>query len=272
MKKYTVIMTIAGSDSGGGAGIQADLKTIEALGGYGTSVISAITAQNTQGVNAIHPIPTDIILKQFEAIAEDMEISALKTGMLHNSETIEVVSECIKKYGIKKVVVDPVMISTSGHKLIEDNTIKTLKTKLIPLAEIITPNLDEAEVLLNKKIATPKDMEEASLKLMDLGCKCALVKGGHLTSENIVDVYYNLKKEQAISIESKKINTLNTHGTGCTLSAAIATMLGKNYNLDEAILKSHNYLYGALLSGKDYKLGKGFCPLHHSYQNNISDN
>ena len=266
MKKYTVILTIAGSDSSGGAGIQADLKTIEALGGFGVSVITAITAQNTQGVRGIHPIPTEMIQQQFEAIAEDIEIAALKTGMLHNSQTIETIVDCIKKFNIKKVVVDPVMVSTSGHILIENDTINILKNKLFPLATIITPNIDETEILLDRKIKKMQDMEKAAMDLTKLGCQCALVKGGHLPYEDLVDTYYNIQSKKIQNIKSKKIDTINTHGTGCTLSAAIATELGKNKNIDIAIHNAHKYLYDALLSGKNYKLGKGFGPLHHSHQ------
>ncbi len=266
MKKYPVVLTIAGSDSGGGAGIQADLKTIEALGGFGVTVITALTAQNTVGVKNIFPIPIKFVKEQFEAIATDMNICAVKTGMLHSAEIVETVSECIKKYNIKKFILDPVMVATSGDKLIQDDTIETIKTKLFPLATVITPNLDEAELILNRKINNIEEMRLAASDLLDFGCQCALVKGGHLPGDNLTDVFQMTNNKTYYHINSSRIHTNNTHGTGCTLSAAIATYYALDYELNESIFKSQEYVYGAISSGAKYKLGHGNGPLHHSFK------
>lgn len=265
MKKYPVVLTVAGSDSCGGAGIQADLKTIEALGAYGASAITAVTAQNTLEVRAIHAIPNNIVRQQIEAVAEDLDIAAIKTGMLFNKEIVKIVVECIKKFNIKNVVVDPVMVATSGAKLIEDETIETIKEELFPLATVITPNLPETELLLNEKINSVQCMELAAKKLLDFSCKCAIVKGGHLEDNILTDVY--CIDNQLNKITSEKIDTKNTHGTGCTFSAAIATYLAKGEQISEAIAKAHSYLYGAILSAKHNQIGHGHGSLHHSYLN-----
>ncbi len=263
MKKYSVVLTIAGSDSCGGAGIQADLKTIEAIGAYGASVITSVTAQNTLGVRAIHQIPTDIVKQQIEAVAEDIDISAIKTGMLFSKDIVKVVVECIQKFNIENIVVDPVMVATSGDNLIEEDTIEVIKNELFPLATVITPNIPETELLLNKKIDSLQDMEWAAKKLLDFSCKCAVVKGGHLPNDILTDVY-GLDNEIK-NITSKKIKTKNTHGTGRTFSSAIASYLAKGENISEAIVKAHKYLYGAILSAKEYTLGHGHGSLHHSF-------
>lgn len=266
MKKYPVVLTIAGSDSSGGAGIQADLKTIEVLGGFGTTVITALTAQNTLGVKEIFPVPPEFVREQFEAIASDIEINAVKTGMLHSVEIVETIVECLKKYNIKKIIVDPVMVATSGDKLIQDNTIEIIKSKLFPIATVITPNLDEAELILNREINCIEDMKSAARALLDFNCKGVLVKGGHIPDDDLTDVFYSYEDENYYLLESKRIHTNNTHGTGCTLSASIATYCALGCDLKTSISKSHEYIYGAISSGANYRLGRGNGPLHHSFK------
>jgi hydroxymethylpyrimidine/phosphomethylpyrimidine kinase len=268
-KNIPIIMTIAGSDSGAGAGIQADLKTISALGGYGTSVITAITAQNTCGVCGIHPIPTVMIEQQFSALISDFDIKAIKTGMLQGIDVIDTVAKCIAESGIKNFVLDPVMVATSGDKLVFEDTVSALISKLIPLAKVITPNLYEAEILLNRKINTFDEMQKAALDLLDFNLFAVLLKGGHLpfnseyNQQKIFDILVTVEQTSPIIFANDRIITNNTHGTGCTLSAAIATFLAKGQNLETAIKNSEDYIHKAILTGAKLKLGKGNGPLWH---------
>ena len=260
---YTSILTIAGSDSGGCAGIQADIKSISACGAYAASVITATTAQNTQGVIDIHPIPVSHIEKQLEAVFSDISFSAIKIGMLHSCEVIEIIAKKISEYNVKNVVIDPVMVATSGDKLITNDAINCLK-QLVPQACLITPNSKEAEILIGHSI--DKYNAEATAKEVGMQFKTSvLLKGGHLEGpeNNMLDVLYEYKKDQINVINNPKINTNNTHGTGCSLSSSIATFLGKGYGLEDAVKKACQYINHAIDNGKDKILGKGNGPINH---------
>jgi len=259
--KIPKALTIAGSDSGGGAGIQADLKTFSALGVHGSSVITAITAQNTKEVTAVHNIPLDIIEKQIDAVLSDIGADAVKIGMLSNSEIIRTISKKLKNYNIKNIVLDPVMVAASGAKLLEDSAIESLKKELIPMALVITPNIPEAEVLVNFKIKTLEDVKNAAKEILKLGCKSVLMKGGHLDINNneVIDVFYDGK--DFIEIKNKKINKTG-HGTGCTLSSAISANIAKGKGLKEAVKDAIGSVLNALEKG--FKVGEMNYVLRHN--------
>jgi len=266
MKKYKKVLTIAGSDSGGGAGIQADLKTISALGCYGTSAITAITAQNTLGVTAIHPIPVDIIEKQAEAVLKDIGTDAVKIGMLHSVDIILTVYKVLTKFRVKNIVLDPVMVAASGDKLIKDNTIDTLKGYIFRIADIITPNIPEANILLNDEITTKDDMIKAAKDLLQFGSKAVLLKGGHLSGNIVFDVLAINNGDTEVKIfENMKLDTRNVHGTGCTLSSAIASFLARGDQKDIAVQHAIGYLHHALEYGKGYITGQGHGPVNHFF-------
>jgi hydroxymethylpyrimidine/phosphomethylpyrimidine kinase len=267
MQTYHKTLTIAGSDSGGGAGIQADLKTFSALGCYGMSVITALTAQNTIGVSAIHPVPPEFIEKQLRAVLSDIGADAIKIGMLHSAEVIRTVAACLQEFEVSNIVLDPVMVATSGDRLLRDDAVDALKEYLIPMATVITPNIPEAEVLLGlqpKVVDTLAEMHRAAYQLTLLGSQSVLLKGGHLTGkEQGTDVFIVAETEQVQTFTGEQVDTLNTHGTGCTLSAAIAAFLARGLDLSEAIRQAKAYLQAALLAGKDYQLGQGHGPVYH---------
>lgn len=265
-KKYHRVLTIAGSDSGGGAGIQADLKTIGANGCYGMSVITALTAQNTVGVSGIHGVPTEFVRQQMEAVLTDIGTDAVKIGMLFSTELIETVAEQLKKFAVKNIVLDPVMIATSGDKLLQDEAIDALKKSLIPLAHIITPNLPEASVLLGREITSMDMVYDAARELCRLGCANVLIKGGHFGGEDCDDCLYLGERDEMIFLFSKRIKTNNNHGTGCTLSSAIAANLAKGESVIAAVRKAKQYINGAIAAGADYTIGQGHGPVHHFYQ------
>ncbi len=252
------VLTIAGSDSGGGAGIQADLKTITALGGFGMSVITALTAQNTLGVHGIHEVPPDFIEKQFDAVATDIGIDAAKTGMLSSSKIMTVVAEKIEQYGIEKLVVDPVMVAKGGAMLIRPEAKQTLIEKLLPLAFVITPNIPEAEELTGMKIATVDDMNRAAEAIHRMGAKNVFLKGGHMSGDAL-DVFYDGTNFH--QFVSERIDTKNTHGTGCTTSAAIATGLAQGMDVYEAIGRAKDYITAAIRSA--FPIGSGHGPTNH---------
>ncbi len=261
-KRYNSVLTIAGSDSSGGAGIQADIKSISANGAYAASVITASTAQNTQGVTDIHPIPVPHIVKQLEAVLDDIEFGAVKIGMLHSAEVIEAVQNTLAKYKIKKIILDPVMIATSGDKLLNQSAIDTLK-KFIPHTYLITPNVPEAEVLLGDNISLG-NLEDSARKLGEKYQVSVLLKGGHLElKELMTDALYLHKSKKVIFIKNKSIETSNTHGTGCSLSSSIATFISLGDSLEEATIKGCNYLNQAIEAGKNKLLGKGHGPINH---------
>ena len=257
---YTAL-TIAGSDSSGGAGIQADIKTMTANGVYAMSAITALTAQNTTGVTSIMEATPQFLAEELDCIFTDIYPDAIKTGMVSSSELIEVIADKLTGYQAKNIVVDPVMVATSGARLISEDAISTLKSKLLPLAKVITPNIPEAEVLSDMEIKTEADMEKAAEIICNrLGCS-VLLKGGHqLNDAN--DLLWQ-KNEQATWFMGKRIDNPNTHGTGCTLSSAIASNLAKGYDLKTSVKYAKNYISGALAAG--LSLGKGSGPMNHAF-------
>ncbi len=258
------VLTIAGSDSGGGAGIQADLKTMTALGAYGMSVITSVTAQNTVGVTGIHDLPPEVVAQQLEAVLSDIGTDAAKTGMLSSAAIIEVVAAALERYGVKNLVIDPVMVAKSGDALLREDARETLKTRLLPLATIITPNIPEAEALTGLVVHDETGLRAAAEALRALGPEFVLIKGGHLRGGESTDYLYDGEVVRAYS--TRRIATGNTHGTGCTLSAAIATWLGFGCEVPEAVRLAKDYITGAILHSDDLKVGSGHGPLHHGWR------
>ncbi len=264
--EYKKVMTIAGSDSGGGAGIQADIKTISACGCYATSAITAITAQNTLGVFDIHPIPESILIGQIRAILDDIGTDAVKIGMLHNKRVIEIVAELLQEFNLHKVVLDPVMVATSGDKLLQDDAIACLQTSLIPKALVITPNLPEAEILLGKSICTQAQLPQFAQELAQKYDTSVLLKAGHLADDELVDILYDIKTHKTTQLKSSRVRTKNTHGTGCTLSSALASFLALGHPLSKATILAKDYLIDAIDKGKEYHIGSGHGPVHHFHR------
>ena len=266
LKKYTYpsVLTIAGYDGSGGAGIQADIKTISALGCYGTSVLTALPIQNTCGVKSIYSIPIDAVSEQMDAVLEDILPDAIKIGMVHNNQLIHLISEKLSRYGAIPLIFDPVMLASSGQKLIEDRTSNTFIQRLISLAHVLTPNLDEAAVLAGMNIETVDHMRKAGERIMLLGCKSVLLKGGHLNGEELTSLYFD-QHGRVHTFTFKKIDTNNTHGTGCTLSSAIASYIARGSSLLKAVEAGQEYVYQAILHGKDVSIGKGKGPLNHFF-------
>ena len=256
-------MTIAGSDSGGGAGIQADLKTISACSCFGTSAITAITAQNTRGVTDIHPVPVATLEAQIRAVLDDIGTDAVKLGMLHSVEVIECISRLLREYDIANVVLDPVMVATSGDKLIEDNAIDAMKTYLFPLARIITPNIPEAEILYGLPLSGRDQLDTAAARLGKHFNLSVLAKGGHLIGKELIDVLYNHEMGTIHHFSNTKIQTNNTHGTGCTLSSALASFLARDFSITDATGQAIEYVAKAIRRGADYAVGGGHGPVHH---------
>lgn len=262
--RYARVLSIAGSDSGGGAGIQADLKTIAALGGYGMTAITAITAQNTVGVRAIHALPPEVLAAQIDAVVEDIGVDAVKIGMLHDPAVVRVVAAAIRRHGLKRVVLDPVMVATSGDRLIAAETVAVLVGELFPLVDLITPNLDEAELLLGRPIAGIEALEDAARALLALGAPAVLLKGGHLPGMQVQDLL--LAPGQApLRLASARIASRNVHGTGCTLSSAIATQLALGLDLADAVQAARRYILGAIAAGAAVRTGQGHGPLNHGH-------
>ncbi len=262
--KYPSVLTIAGTDPTGGAGIQADLKTFAALGCYGMSVITALVAQNTCGVRSIHSVPPDFVEAQLLAVLEDIKPDAIKIGMVHSVTLVDVIAGVLRQYPNIPIVFDPVMIATSGHRLIEEDTIAAIVEKLFPLAQLITPNMDEAALLAKMPVTTVDDMYEAAAHIMALKPKALLLKGGHLQSETITSMLVN-KVGLMEEYHSDKIKTKNMHGSGCTLSSAIASYLARGLNLHDAVTQAQEYVHGAILHAADVVCGNGNGPLNHSY-------
>lgn len=254
-------LTIAGSDSGAGAGIQADLKTFAAHGVYGTSAITAITAQNTVGVTKVLALKPELVAAQIDAIIDDIGAHAVKTGMLANSAIINIVAEKIRQHRVKNLVVDPVMVATSGDLLIQKSAVAALRGKLFPLATVVTPNIPEAEVLTGMKLETDEDIKEAAKRIVKMGAKSVLIKGGHLKGP-ATDHFFDGKA--FIELHAPRIRTNNNHGTGCTLSAAIAANLAKGESLEAAVRNAKRYITEALRHS--YRIGSGHSPVHHFYR------
>ncbi|OCG24887.1 bifunctional hydroxymethylpyrimidine kinase/phosphomethylpyrimidine kinase [Gilliamella sp. App2-1] len=260
----TITLTIAGSDPSGGAGIQADLKTFSALGAYGMSVITALTAQSTQGVDAVLAIPPEFIEAQFNTLYQDIQIDSVKIGMLMNKEIVTTVHHLLKSNPIPIIILDTVMVAKGGYSLLKPDAITAIRELLLPLATIITPNLPEAAALLDcDEAKTEDDMQKQGCELLKLGCKAVLMKGGHLLSHESPD--YLITQDSIIRMTFPRIQTKNTHGTGCTLSAAISALVPKYNNLEEAIKQAKNYLQGAISHADDLTIGKGDGPTHHFY-------
>ncbi|MBE6292065.1 MAG: bifunctional hydroxymethylpyrimidine kinase/phosphomethylpyrimidine kinase [Bacteroidales bacterium] len=259
------VLTIAGSDSGGGAGIQADIKSISANGCFATSAITAITAQNTLGVNAVEGLSIDILEGQIEAVLSDIGTDSVKIGMLHSAEVVRSVARLLRKYGVKDVVLDPVMVSTSGHKLIEDSAIAVLKSDLMPLARVITPNIPEAEILLGEPIEKQGDLPSAARRLAQQYGVSVLLKAGHLVDDELIDIFYNYETGEVAELSARRVDTPNTHGTGCTLSSAFAAQLAKGLPLTEAARAAKAYINNAIIHGAAYKIGNGHGPVCHFY-------
>ena len=274
--KYIAVLTIAGSDCSGGAGIQADIKTISALGCYAASAITAVTVQNTQGVTAVHAVPPEIVAGQIRAVMDDIKPKAVKIGMVNDAETIKAIADTLADYDIEHIVVDPVMVSTSGSKLMQDDAIKVFIEKLLPMSTLITPNIYEAEILAGKKITDEDAMNDVAGEILSKGAEAVLIKGGHIEGDKKVDLLYNaIRKTEARSseitmmigdsFESETVETRNTHGTGCTLSAAIASNLAMGLGINKAIDKAKYWLTSALIAGADVEIGSGHGPANHFY-------
>jgi len=263
--RYVRVLSIAGSDSGGGAGIQADLKTFAALGCYGMTAVTAVTAQNTLGVRAIHVIPPQVLMAQIEAVLDDIGADAIKIGMLPTREAVQVVVRIIDKYRVQNVVLDPVMVATSGDRLVDDETARVMLSDLFPRVTVVTPNLDEAGWLLRRNIQSPEDMRIAGAKLVELGARAALVKGAHLPGPLVSDVLCAVGTP-SIDWRTERVGTQNTHGTGCTLSSAIAAYMARGLSLNDAVSEARAYVLNALKTGADISTGSGNGPLNHGFE------
>lgn len=265
-RTYPIVLSIAGSDSSGGAGIQADLKTFSALGVYGTTAITAITAQNTLGVHAQHPIPAEMVYNQIVAVLDDLHPSFVKIGMLSNPEIVLAVAEALSKYPLS-IVLDPVMVSSSGHRLLSVEAQEVIKQKLLPMATLITPNLPEMEALTGLPLSTYKEKEKAARCLMNSGAKAILLKGGHEEGDVKTDILFSNSATgiQSTLFTSETVATRNIHGTGCTLSSAITAFLARGLALEEAIVEAKKYISNAIQSGADIAIGHGFGPVNHGF-------
>lgn len=256
------VLTIAGSDSGGGAGIQADIKTFMALGLYGSSVICALTAQNGEGVNGIFPVSPEFVEQQLRTVLQGFPVQALKTGMLFSSEIIKMVATCLAEHSLA-VVVDPVCVSQSGHRLLEEEAVTALKKHLLPLAQVLTPNRPEAELLSGIKIENENDIKDAGMKMIEMGAGAVLIKGGHFNSyDGMITDWLILPGYDPEPLPQRKINTGNNHGTGCTLAAAITAHLALGMTLHESVLRAQLYLHTCLKAS--YNPGKGHGPVNHA--------
>ena len=316
-KHYTRVLTIAGSDSGGGAGVQADIKTISALGCYAASAITAVTVQNTMGVSDVHPIPADIVEGQIRAVLDDIGADAIKIGMLQSREITRRIAAVLGEYPIRNIVLDPVMVSTSGHRLIEPEAVEALVSCLMPLARVITPNIPEAEILLGgKRLSDQASLSEAAVELSRLTGASVLLKAGHLAPEPdgaesragcraeyeaecraeseclsgaesgaksaaesraksgadsgtmvLTDYFYDAERGELIELPSQAVQTVNTHGTGCTMSSALAAHLAKGCSLQDAARGAKAYIAGAIADGAAYEIGHGHGPVNHFFLN-----
>lgn len=256
------VLIIAGSDSGGGAGIQADIKAVTMLGGYAMTAVTAITVQDTNGVHGVWPVPLDAVTGQMQVTLADIGADAIKTGMLGSASLVEAVAECLSERAqLIPRVIDPVMISTSGHRLVDTKGVEAIRSELVPHARLVTPNAPEAEVLTGKAVETVDGQRRAAERLLELGANGALVKGGHLEGRVVTDVLQTTTGEWIF--ESPRIDTTSTHGTGCTLASAIAALLGQGVSVPEAVEQGRDYLMGAIRAAKGF--GKGAGPVHHGW-------
>ncbi len=265
MKHYYRALTIAGSDPSGGAGLQADLKTFSALGCYGTSAVVAVVDENTVGVTGVHPVPTGFVTGQIRSVLDDIGTDAVKIGMLHSSELIIAVRDTLRDYGIRNIVLDPVMVATSGDRLLLEEAVDTLRRELIPCARVITPNIPEAEILLGRSIERQEELPELARELADRYGVSVLLKAGHLHDDRLIDVFHNAESGKTLLLESRRIDTPNTHGTGCTLSSAVAAHLARGCSLDDAATLGKRYIDEAIRSGAEYEIGHGHGPVNHFF-------
>lgn len=259
---YKIALTIAGSDSCGGAGIQADIKTMSALGVYAASAITAVTAQNTCGVDAVEGISPSVVAGQIDAVFADMRPDAVKLGMLFSEEIVNAVADRLSAQHATNIVVDPIMVSTSGCKLIADGAIEAVKRRLFPLADIVTPNRQEAELIADIRLTDSESVDRAARVMLDMGCRYVLIKGGHFDDNHMTDRLYGADGS-AVSIAGARISTANTHGTGCTLSSAIASFLALGCSVTEAVAEAKQYVQAAIEAGAQVAIGKGHGPLNH---------
>lgn len=257
-----VALTIAGSDSSGGAGIQADLKTFAALGVYGASAITALTAQNTKGVAGIHAVPAAFVAAQIDAVFSDLDVGAVKIGMVAQAESIDAIASALSRWKPGHIVLDPVMVATSGDRLLAAEAVEALRTKLMPLASVITPNLPEAAALLDEPIAKSEaEIESQGRRLLGLGCRAVLIKGGH--GEGTESIDYLVSADKTIALAAPRIATQNTHGTGCSLSSAVAASLAKGEDLETAVRNAKSWISAAIASADRFSVGHGHGPIHH---------
>lgn len=264
-KKYNVVLSVAGSDPSGGAGVQADIKTISALGCYAATAVTSVVNENTVGVYGVHDIPADFVVGQVLSVLDDFEVDAVKIGMLHSPELVSALAAVLRERKVGNIVLDPVMVATSGDSLMMDETVDVLKRELAPLASVLTPNIPEAERLLGgRTIKSVDDMKEAAADLTDLGCS-VLLKGGHLEGDVMMDILCNTQTRERLELPSDKIKTENTHGTGCTLSSAIAAHLAKGKRLTSAVVAAKEYMNAAITAGAEYSIGKGHGPVCHIF-------
>ena len=270
-KSYPIVLSIAGSDSSGGAGIQADLKTFSALGVYGATAITAITAQNTLGVVSQMALPPQMVREQIIAVMDDLHPSVVKIGMLSNAEIVKAVAEVLSEYK-PKIILDPVIVSTSGHRLLSVEAQEVIKERLLPISELVTPNIPEMETLTNMPLSSFEEKEKAANYLLDLGAKAVLLKGGHEDGEVKTDILFFRNHEvcsqlmaHSSQLASESISTKNVHGTGCTLSSAIAAFLALDYSLEDAVREAKRYITEAIRAGADVKIGHGFGPVNHFF-------
>ena len=264
-KQYKRALTIAGSDPSGGAGIQADLKTFSACGCFGTSAIVAVVDENTVGVTGVHPVPVDFVVGQIRSVLDDIGADAIKIGMLHSSELIRAVRQTLSRYPIRNIVLDPVMVATSGDALLQEEAIATLHDELVPFARVITPNIPEAQILLGRPIASQDELPQAARELSLGGKVSVLLKAGHLHEHELTDVFYNAETDELLLLRGERLDTKNTHGTGCTLSSAVAAFLAQGLELNEAVKRAKEYLRCAILRGSEYRIGHGHGPVHHFF-------
>lgn len=265
MKTYKRALTIAGSDPSGGAGLQADLKTFSALGCYGMSAVVAVVDENTVGVTGVHAVPVDFVRGQIRSCLDDIGADAIKIGMLHSSELIIAVRDTLRGYDIRNIVLDPVMVATSGDPLLQSDAVRTLAEKLIPEVRVITPNIPEAEILLGGKIHSQSELPEVAKALSCDGKASVLLKAGHLSDEQLIDVFYNAETDETVELASRRLSTPNTHGTGCTLSSAFAALLARGYSLNDAARGAKDYISKAIESGARYQIGHGHGPVDHFF-------
>ena len=266
MKSYKRALTIAGSDPSGGAGIQADLKTFSACGCFGTSAIVAVVDENTVGVTGVHPVPVEFVVGQIRSVLDDIGTDAVKIGMLHSSELIRTVRQTLAEYDIRNVVLDPVMVATSGDPLLQQEAVATLRDELIPHVRIITPNIPEAELLLGRRTRGRGPHRGAPPVVQCGGRVSVFLKAGHLHDRELADIFYNAEEDRILRLRSERLDTPNTHGTGCTLSSALAAFLARGERLDDAATHAKEYIAGAIAAGAAYRIGHGHGPVHHFYR------